>query len=168
MQPYGNYTQKEAAKLGKELGKRIWDWFGVDMDCEVLSALPLADSLLNKEKTRYRADKIINAMSSKADAHSIYIGLTHRDISCSLRGKPDWGVQGLSLIPKKACVVSTYRVKNKGEFWKVVMHEFIHTYFEYRHCPKDDSKCLMQDANGNPSFKNKEGLCQYCKKQLGM
>ena len=43
LQPYGNYTQKEAAKLGKELGKRIWDWFGVDMDCEVLPALPLSE-----------------------------------------------------------------------------------------------------------------------------
>ena len=168
LQPYGNYSQKEASRLGKELQKMIWEMFNVDMDCEVLPVQPLSDSLLNDAKTRYRADKIIRSMSSKADEHNIYIGLTHRDISCSVHGKADWGVQGLSLIPGKACVVSTFRIKNRQDFPKVVCHEFIHTYFNYHHCPKDDPTCLMQDAKGHPNYKNKKGLCQYCKKKLIM
>ena len=166
LQPYGNFTQKEAAKLQKDLEKLIEELFSLDLDYEVLPTQPLSDSLLNQAKTRYRADKIIKSLSAKADKHHIYIGLTHKDISCSIRGKADWGVQGLSLIPGNACVVSTFRVKDKKNFPKVVTHEFIHTYFNYHHCPKDDPTCLMQDAKGSPNFKIKKGLCEYCKSQL--
>lgn len=101
LQPYGNFTKEEASKLGKELGKHLFEMFGADFDCEALPPLPLSDSLMNKAKSRYRADKIIKSLSAKADDHSIYIGLTHKDISCSIRGKADWGVQGLSLIREK-------------------------------------------------------------------
>ena len=128
LQPYGNFTKNEASRLGKELEKHLFEMFNVDLGCEVLPPLPLSDSLMNKAKSRYRADKIIRSLSAKADDHNIYIGLTHKDISCSIRGKADWGVQGLSLIPGKACVVSTFRVKNRHDFWKVTCHEFIHTY----------------------------------------
>jgi len=166
IQPYGNFTQKEASKLKTDLEKLISEICHLDLDYEVLPTLPLSNSLMNNAKTRYRADKIIHTMSSKADKHSIYIGLTHRDISCSIRGKEDWGVQGLSLIPGNACVVSTYRVKNKHDFPLVVCHEFIHTYFNYNHCPKNDPHCLMQDAKGHPSYKDKRGLCEYCKSEL--
>ncbi len=166
LQPYGNFTQKEASKLGKELEEHLYEMFYVELDCEVLPTLPLADSLLNKTKSRYRADKIIKSLSPKADEHNIYIGLTHKDISCSVRGKEDWGVQGLSLIPRKACVVSTFRVKDQHDLWKVACHEFIHTYFKYHHCPKDDPSCLMQDAKGRPNYRNKKGLCPYCQNLL--
>ena len=166
LQPYGNFTKEEASRLGKELGKHLFEMFGADFDCEALPPLPLSDSLMNKAKSRYRADKIIKSLSAKADDHSIYIGLTHKDISCSIRGKEGWGVQGLSLIPGKACVVSTFRVKDRHDFWKVACHEFIHTYFNYHHCPKDDPRCLMQDAKGHPNYKNKKGLCPYCQSVL--
>ena len=166
LQPYGNFSQEEASKVGRELEKLLDELFNVALDCEVLPSLPLSDSLLNKAKTRYRADKIIRSMSLRANKHDIYIGLTHRDISCSIRGKDDWGVQGLSLIPGKACVVSTFRVKDKHDLPLVVCHEFIHTYFNYNHCPKNDPHCLMQDAKGHPSYKDKRGLCEYCKSEL--
>lgn len=166
LQPYGKFTKEEASRLGKELGKHLFEMFGSDFDCEALPPLPLSDSLLNRTKSRYRADKIIKSLSAKADDHSIYIGLTHKDISCSIRGNADWGVQGLSLIPGKACVVSTFRVKDRHDLWKVACHEFIHTYFNYHHCPKDDPHCLMQDAKGHPNYKNKKGLCPYCQSVL--
>ena len=166
LQPYGNYTEKEASLLGKELEKLLFDLFNVEIECDVLPSLPLPDSLLNDSRTRYRADKIIRTMSPKANKHNIFIGLTHRDISCSVHGKADWGVQGLSLIPGKACVASTFRVRNMREFPLVVCHEFIHTYFNYGHCPKDDPHCLMQDAKGHPNFKGKKGLCEYCQSKL--
>lgn len=166
LQPYGDFTKNEASKLGKELVTHLFEIFNVDLDWEVLPPLPLSDSLMNKTKSRYRADKIVRSLSAKANEHNIYIGLTHKDISCSIRGKEDWGVQGLTLIPKKACVVSTFRVKDRHDFWKVACHEFIHTYFEYYHCPKDDPSCLMQDAKGRPNYKNKKGLCGHCKSVL--
>lgn len=105
-------------------------------------------------------------MAANANRHNIYIGLTHKDISCSVHGKKDWGVQGLSLIPGNACVASTFRVKDRRDFWKVVCHEFIHTYFTYNHCPKDDPSCLMQAAKGHPRYKGKNGLCPHCSNAL--
>lgn len=110
--------------------------------------------------------KIIHSMAANANTHNIYIGLTHKDISCSIHGKKDWGVQGLSLIPGNACVASTFRVKDRRDFWKVVCHEFIHTYFTYNHCPKDDPSCLMQAAKGHPRYKGKNGLCPHCSSVL--
>lgn len=168
LQPYGSFTKDEASRLEKELKKHLFEMFQVDLDFEVQPPLPLDDSFLNDSKTRYRANKIVKSMSSKADRQHIYIGLTHKDISCSIRGKEDWGVQGLSVIPGNACVVSTFRVKDKRDFWKVVCHEFIHTYFNYHHCPMDDPTCIMQDAKGHPNHKNKKGLCQYCQNVLKM
>lgn len=166
LQPFGKFSQREAQLLGKELTKRIEDIFGVELECEVHPPLPLSDTLMNDGHTRYRADKIIKSMAANANRHNIYIGLTHKDISCSVHGKKDWGVQGLSLIPGNACVASTFRVKDRRDFWKVVCHEFIHTYFTYNHCPKDDPSCLMQAAKGHPRYKGKNGLCPHCSNAL--
>jgi archaemetzincin len=166
LQPFGKFSQREAQLLGKELTKRIEDIFGVELECEVHPPLPLSDTLMNDGHTRYRADKIIHSMAAYANRHNIYIGLTHKDISCSVHGKKDWGVQGLSLIPGNACVASTFRVKDRRDFWKVVCHEFIHTYFTYNHCPKDDPSCLMQAAKGHPRYKGKNGLCPHCSNAL--
>ena len=168
LQPFGKFSQHEAQLLGKELTKRIEDIFGVELECEVHPPLPFSDALMNDGHTRYRADKIIHSMAANASTHNIYIGLTHKDISCSIHGKKDWGVQGLSLIPGNACVASTFRVKDRRDFWKVVCHEFIHTYFTYNHCPKDDPSCLMQAAKGHPRYKGKNGLCPYCSSVLRM
>ena len=166
LQPFGKFSQHEAQLLGKELTKRINDLFCVDLECEVHPPLPLSDTLMNDGHTRYRAEKIIRSISANANRYNIYIGLTHKDISCSVHGKKDWGVQGLSLIPGNACVASTFRVKDRRDFWKVVCHEFIHTYFTYNHCPKDDPSCLMQAAQGHPRYKGKNGLCPYCSSVL--
>ena len=168
LQPFGKFSQREAQLLGKELTKRIEDIFSVELECEVHPPLPLSDTLMNDGHTRYRADKIIRSMTANANRHNIYIGLTHKDISCTVHGKKDWGVQGLSLIPGNACVASTFRVKDIRDFWKVVCHEFIHTYFTYNHCPKDDPSCLMQAAKGHPRYKGKEGLCSHCSSVLKM
>ena len=168
LQPFGKFSQHEAQLLGKELTKRIEDIFGVELECEVHPPLPLSDTMMNDGHTRYRADKIIRSIAANANRHNIYIGLTHKDISCSVHGKKDWGVQGLSLIPGNACVASTFRVKDRRDFWKVVCHEFIHTYFTYNHCPKDDPSCLMQAAKGHPRYKGKNGLCPHCSSVLRM
>ena len=166
LQPFGKFSQREALLLGKELTKRTEEIFGVELECEVHPPLPFSDTLMNDGHTRYRADKIIHSMAANANRHNIYIGLTHKDISCSVHGKKDWGVQGLSLIPGNACVASTFRVKDRRDFWKVVCHEFIHTYFTYNHCPKDDPSCLMQAAKGHPRYKGKNGLCPHCSNVL--
>ena len=167
LQPMGDFTQAEASRLKKELEQHLAPMLAdVAINVDVLPNKPLVGSLLNDEHTRYRADKIINSLAQAANSQRIIVGLTHKDISVSYKGKADWGVLGLSLIPKKACAVSTYRLKRHKDLWKVVTHEFIHTYFQYKHCPEDNPVCIMKDAKGHADFSQKNTLCSACQKEL--
>lgn len=168
LQPYDNYTQKEAKQLSMVLEKKFMELYGVEFEFEVLPNKQLSADLMNDSKSRYRADRIIDSLKKEASDHRIMIGLTHKDVSVPYKGKPDWGVLGLSIHGTYACVVSDYRLKNKKrDMWKVVVHEFIHTFYEYPHCPKDSTHCLMKDAKGHADFSNKHDLCGYCKSKIG-
>ena len=169
LQPYGNFTQQEAGQLKRDLLKYLPDIILIhpnDLEIEIQPSLPLTNDLMNEAKTRYRADKIVNSLAKKANSHLIIVGVTHKDISCTVRGHQDWGVQGLSGLKKNTCVVSTFRVKNKRDLGKVAAHELVHTVFNYGHCPKNDPTCLMQDANGHPNYNNKTNLCKYCQTRI--
>jgi hypothetical protein len=111
---------------------------------------------------------MIEGLRSQADEHNIYIGVTHRDICREQKnGVKDWGVVGSSIADYHACVVSDYRLKHKKrDLWKVALHEFIHTYYHYPHCPKDSAHCLMKDAKGRADYSNKKALCGYCKSRM--
>lgn len=166
LQPLNNYSQSNAKQIKKQISNSNIELFdGVDI--EILPNLKLDDTTLNQTSERYRSDKILNVYKSKANKHYVIIGLINEDISTSYKGKKDWGVLGLSYKGKYVSVVSTYRLKNaKRDFWKVVVHEFIHSYFGYGHCPKDNDNCIMQDAKGHANFAKKNNLCNYCKAHL--
>jgi archaemetzincin len=167
-QPLDNFTQHEAIQLRAVLEQRFRDIFNEDFEFEILPNKKLSMDLMNNNKSRYRADKIINSLSKKTIKHKITIGLTHKDISIPYKGKPDWGILGLARHQVNACVASTFRLKHKQrDYWKVVTHEFIHTYYRYPHCPKDSSHCIMKDAKGKADFGNKNDLCGYCKSRIG-
>ena len=169
LQPFDNYTQKEAKQLSKVLEKKFLELFGVEFDFEVLPNKKLSADLMNDAKTRYRADKIINSLKEEAGDHRIIIGLTHKDVSFPHRGSPDWGVLGLSIYGTYACVVSDYRLKHKKrDCWKVVAHEFTHTACSYGHCPEDNSNCIMKDAKGHADYSNKENFCETCKENINL
>ena len=168
LQPYDNFTQQEAMKLKKELDLHLQEVLADSFVVEVLPNKPLTKDLLNDAQTRYKGERMI---SSLKDSPSTTIALTHKDISIEYNGKKDWGVLGVSFRktpPCNACAVSDYRLKNKKrDFWKVVVHEFIHTHYAYSHCPKDSTHCIMKDAKGHADFSNKNGLCGYCKNRIG-
>ena len=168
LQPYDNFTQKEAERLKAELDKHLGDILDEAFRVVVLPNKPLSDSFLGETKTKYRIDRVIADMKGKADKHNIYIGVTHRDICMrNKNGVKDWGVLGCSISSNHACVVSDHRLKhNKSDLWKVATHEFIHTYYAYPHCPKDSSHCLMKDAKGHADFRNKKDLCAFCKNKM--
>ena len=169
LQPYDNYTQKEAMQLSKVLEKKFLELYGVEFEFEVLPNKKLSADLMNDNKTRYRADKIINSLKDGAGDHKIIIALTHKDVSVPYKGKPDWGVLGLSIHGTYACVVSDYRLKNKKrDYWKVVTHEFTHTACNYSHCPEDNPTCIMKDAKGKADFANKVGFCKTCKEKINI
>lgn len=169
LQPYEHYTQKEAKQLSKVLEKKFLDLYGVEFEFEVLPNKKLSADLMNNSKSRYRADKIINSLKKEASDHRIMIGLTHKDVSVPYKGKPDWGVLGLSIHGTYACVVSDYRLKNKKrDYWKVVTHEFTHTACNYSHCPIDDLTCIMKDAKGKADFSNKVDFCKTCIEKINI
>lgn len=169
LQPYDNFTQKEANKLKADLDKHLAETLDGAFTVEVLPNKPLSDSFLGETRKKYRIDKLIDDLKGNADKHNIYIGLTHRDICQKLKnGVVDWGVLGSSISAYKACVASDFRLRhNKRNLWKVVTHEFIHTFYDYPHCPKDSVHCIMKDAKGHADFSNKKGLCGYCKSNIG-
>ena len=168
LQPLDNFTQQEAMQLQEVLEQRFRKIFNEGFEFEILPNKKLSVYLMNDSKSRYRADKIINSLKKEASNHRIIIGLTHKDVSVPYKGKPNWGVLGLSIHGTYACVVSDFRLKNKKrDYWKVVTHEFIHTYYRYHHCPKDSSHCIMKDAKGHADFSNKHDLCGYCKSKIG-
>lgn len=117
--------------------------------------------------TRLRADSLIKWLhNGKKDVYNI--GITNRDVSCTVHGVNDFGVLGLSFLNHKynGVAVSTFRLRNKDEIWKVAAHEFSHCFFSMGHCKSNDPHCIMQDANKHPSFSIKEKLCDKCKTQV--
>lgn len=128
LQPYDSFTQHEAVKLKKELDFHFQEILADSFVVEVFPNKSLTKDLLNDAQTRYKGERMI---SSLKDSPSTTIALTHKDISIEYNGKKDWGVLGVSFRrtpPCNACAVSDYRLKNKKrDFWKVEVHEFIHT-----------------------------------------
>lgn len=81
-------------------------------------------------------------------------------------GVADWGVMGLGYRPGRACVISTYRLKNKNkkeQLLKVTMHEIGHT-FNLPHC--NNKTCLMRDAEGGNPLDEEKDFCNHCKLML--
>lgn len=115
---------------------------------------------------RLRADTMIKVLD--APKGEFTIGITDQDISCSVHGIQDFGVLGLSFLGHKyrSCMTSTYRLKDKRDLWKLMVHEFTHGYFSQKHCKADDPHCIMQDAKKRPNFSIKDSLCRVCQEDI--
>ena len=114
---------------------------------------------IDKSGKRYNAEEIANHFQS--DCFPLTIVFLNEDIEQN--GK---GVLGFSLHPGNTCVVSSYRLKNKSDLWKLVAREFIHMYFDYSHCPNDNPNCIMKDVKENVNFDNSNTLCSTCKNEI--
>ena len=164
LQPFGDFTQKEANQLKEELEKHLVPIYLSEI--EVLPKKDIPASCLYKPRNRYWAGNILGFLKQQNQGSDfVTIGLTHRDISTSIHGNYNYGIMGFSFRPGNACVVSTFRLKRKDDLWKVTTHEFLHSR-GLPHCKKDDLKCLMQDAHGKNTFYMKNGLCQDCQNAL--
>lgn len=141
----------------------------------VLPPQSLPDFAFYKARQRYKADSLLKFQSSllPTGCQSV-VGLTMKDISTSLPGKPDWGIFGLGYQPGNACVVSVFRLRStsyehyKERFIKVLLHELGHNH-GLPHC-KYDVRCLMNDAKGSMATVDRERkwLCSNCRKLLAL
>ena len=136
------------------------------------------DSCINKKYQRLDASTMLKFLeaefgdiaeeraknNSVGESSAYYIiGVTNKDIAIPLHDKPNYGILGLSRLGGDVSVISTYRLKNKKELWKLAMHEFGHGYFSLNHCKNDDPSCIMANAKGgNPHFELKDTLCSSC------
>lgn len=126
---------------------------------EVLPAQDMPASTYYEPRNRNRADALISWMNNMAKPNEIYVGITMQDISTSKGNIADYGVMGLGYCPGKACIVSSYRLKNKQHFFKLVIHELGHN-MGLSHCPV--ASCYMRDAKGGDPTAEETGFCSKC------
>lgn len=169
IQPYGDFSKDKALEVSKQLERALNEHVrGLAVtEVQVMPNKPLSEELMNHAKTRYRASKILDQQQGMVKLPSdVVIGLTDKDISTSVHGYEDWGILGLSYLNKNNCVISTFRVKDKSQFWKVVLHEFGHGFLGLPHCPNSDPTCFMVDANGKPNLTPERHFCDSCIKLI--
>jgi archaemetzincin len=175
IKPFNTYTSSlDPSKkivlvpLGKSISKSVID----ESYAEIKNYLPntiLADRLMMPASTyytprnRYRADSLIKWMSARAKKNEVIMGITTVDISTTKGKHKDWGVMGLAYKPGNAGVASSYRLKNKSAFWKIIIHELGHTA-GLPHCPV--KTCFMRDAEGGDHTGEEKEFCSKCKKVL--
>lgn len=134
-------------------------------NAKLLKGVPLPAHAYYRPRNRYRADTLIAWMRDMTKSNQIILGITGVDISITKNGQADFGVMGQGYCPGEACVASNFRLSNKGEFWKIAIHELGHNA-GLPHCPM--ATCFMRDAEGgNPTREEKE-FCPSCKDKLKM
>ena len=141
-------------------------------------ALP-SSAFVHIKSPRYRADSLLkHLLTLKPDSIGYIIGITGKDISTTKRGRDgkvkepaakyrDWGIFGLGYRPGRACIVSSFRLKNTDQksfydrLQKVSIHEIGHNK-GLRHCPNEG--CVMADAAETIKTVDKvsKRLCEKC------
>ena len=163
IQPYEGFTEKEVDKIIPDLNKQFNQWLGGEWEFKVLNPIPFSN--ISKYGHKYEAKEILDFQLNEIKKDGTIIGLTHEDICTDIHDAKHYGIIGLSYRSACTCIVSDKRLKNKSNFWKAILHEFMHAYYGAVHCPNDDPTCFMKDAKGKGNLGVQNKLCDTCKKQ---
>lgn len=156
LQPFDNFTEKEAAKVTKELGPAMSKIFPqMTWHFEVLPNKPLPEDAYYKPRNRYLANVLLKHLGTTKG--KFIFGLTHKDISFKIHGYDNYGIRGLTPIGGNNSIVSNYRAKG-NEFIMVMVHEFLHGYSKAPHCKNPE--CLMCDHQFRKGKPMKIKLCE--------
>ncbi len=162
LQPYDDFTKAEAKKLVPKLREEFEQWLYGEWKFKVLTPKSLPKEGFIPERNRYRAMTILKSERKNLKSSEIIIGLTHKDICVDAHGVKDYGIVGLSMRRGQVCIASDKRLEKKSDYWKPILHEFVHTFYGSGHCPNDDPKCFMKDAKGHGRFGIQKYLCDKC------
>lgn len=132
-------------------------------DVELLPHEEMPSFAFYAPRNRYRADTLLDWMRERAKEGEVYVGLTMQDISTTKGDNPDHGIMGLGFQPGKACIASSFRLRDKKNFFKVVIHELGHTT-GLPHCP--ETICFMRDAKGGDLTGEEKEFCKKCRVHL--
>lgn len=178
LQPFHGLRKAELDAVSET----VRSFYGVDV--RLLPDVGLPASAFYPPRHRYRAERLLTALSRRLDDHlhredargdevDRILGLTHADISTTKDSFPDWGILGLADLDGYAGVISTFRCARRAHsadhalerFRKVAIHELGHT-FGLLHCVQSD-RCLMRDAGGSAlSVDAEDDLCARCRGRL--
>lgn len=162
LQPFDNYTEKEAAEAAKKLEPALSRIFpDMKWHFEVLPNKPLPKDSYYKPRNRYLANVLLKHLKTSND--KFIIGLTHKDISFKIHGYDNYGIRGLTPIGGNNSIVSDFRGKG-NEFIMVIAHEFLHGYSRAPHCKNPD--CLMCDHQFRKGKPMKISFCEEHKSYI--
>jgi len=156
IQPLGDFSPELSRAMLQQIRQ-------INTKTYLCKPLPMPAQAYYQPRNRYRADSIIHMLRHKSGADTVWIALTHKDISATKGDVADWGLMGLGFRPGNACVASTFRVnkdKVKDQFFKIAIHELGHTQ-GLPHCPVPT--CYMRDAEGGNPTDAETGFCPSCK-----
>lgn len=168
LQPFGEVDSNLVKDLKKDMQKHLDTMFVKNpVDVSIVVSLPLPSSAFNGK--RYKALSLLDELLCYKEGYThgapcdVMIGVTDKDISMPLHGKSDYGIMGVTYTKSKVCVISSYRVKNIHDLWKVGIHEYLHAR-GLKHC--DIPECYMKDAKGKGNLKIQNKLCPEHYKQI--
>ena len=143
------------------------------MDVGVANGEPLPQVAFYAERGRYRAEKLLDHLTTLHEGAFRVLGVTAADISTTKGNVADWGILGLASIDGHACVLSSFRCRRGARdsrhaterLGKTSVHELGHT-FGLEHCKTRG--CLMQDGGGTVLTTDGErDLCPECRSKIG-
>ena len=160
--PIGDFDKELLEQLAKEI-RRV---FGCRT--AIIPLLKDLDFSLDNERRQYHSTPILEILESKAPPRAIKVlGIAQVDLFIPILTY----VYGEAQLGGKACIISTYRLKeglsplNRTVVYhqrvvKEAIHELGHT-FKLRHCK--DQACLMHYCRSTRDVDLKsDQLCRYC------
>jgi archaemetzincin len=158
IQPLGKVSPKYIEQVKKSV-KRFYGY-----ECVVRPRKEVEEWMLSEKRRRIEAERTIRKYNTSENLMFI----TERDICHRKDSKnPEYGIFGLGLKSENTCIVSTFRLRRKGEkktlerLEKVALHEIGHN-LGLNHC--ESKRCMMNDAKGTIKQVDlaKVWLCEKC------